>query len=209
MFTGISEEIGKVSLIQPNRLTVQATKVLEGTAHGSSIAVNGICLTVTDLTANSFSAGIQPETLRRTNLGYLKAGDEVNLERAVALGGRMGGHLVQGHIDDTGKVASTKREKEAVLMRVDVPHPLMRYIAVKGFIAMDGLSLTIVELGEDTFTVSLIDFTQRNTTIGKRKVGDVVNLEVDIIAKYVESLTKASNNGITFDFLKEHGFTNH
>jgi len=118
----------------------------------------------------------------------------------------MGGHLVQGHIDDTGKVASVKREQEAVLMRVDVPHPLMRYVAVKGFIAMDGLSLTIVELGEDTFTVSLIDFTQYNTTIGKRKVGDIVNLEVDIIAKYVETLSKHPANGVTFDFLKEHGF---
>ena len=208
MFTGIVEEIGKVSLIQPNRLTVKAAKVLEDTEPGSSIAVNGICLTVTDFTANSFSVDIQPETLRRTNLGYLKAGDEVNLERAVALGGRMGGHLVQGHIDDTGKVVSIKREQEAILMRIDVPHPLMRYLAVKGFIAMDGLSLTVVELGEESFTVSLIDYTQRNTTMAKRKVGDIVNLEVDIIAKYVESLTKASNNGITFDFLKEHGFIN-
>ena len=208
MFTGIVEEIGKVSLIQPNRLTVKAAKVLEDTEPGSSIAVNGICLTVTDFTANSFSVDIQPETLRRTNLGYLKAGDEVNLERAVALGGRMGGHLVQGHIDDTGKVVSIKREQEAILMRIDVPHPLMRYLAVKCFIAMDGLSLTVVELGEESFTVSLIDYTQRNTTMAKRKVGDIVNLEVDIIAKYVESLTKASNNGITFDFLKEHGFIN-
>jgi riboflavin synthase len=208
LFTGIVEEIGKVSLIQPNRLTVKAAKVLEDTEPGSSIAVNGICLTVTDFTANSFSVDIQPETLRRTNLGYLKAGDEVNLERAVALGGRMGGHLVQGHIDDTGKVVSIKREQEAILMRIDVPHPLMRYLAVKGFIAMDGLSLTVVELGEESFTVSLIDYTQRNTTMAKRKVGDIVNLEVDIIAKYVESLTKASNNGITFDFLKEHGFIN-
>ena len=208
MFTGIIEEIGKVNLKQPNKLTVQAAKVLQGTKLGSSIAVNGICLTVTDFTANSFSVGIQPETLRRTNLGYLKAGEEVNLERPVTMGERLGGHLVQGHIDDTGKVASIKREQEAILMRVDVPHPLMRYIAVKGFIAMDGLSLTVIELGEDSFTVSLIDFTQRNTTIGKRKVGDIVNLEVDIIAKYVESLSKASTNGVTFDFLKEHGFLN-
>ena len=208
MFTGIVEEIGKVSLIQPNKLTVQAAKVLEDTELGSSIAVNGICLTVTDFTANSFSVGIQPETLRRTNLGHLKAGDEVNLERPLALGERLGGHLVQGHIDNTGKIASIRQEQEAILMRVDVPHPLMRYMAVKGFIAMDGLSLTIVELGEDFFTVSLIDFTQRNTTIGKRKVGDIVNLEVDIIAKYVESLAKASTDGITSDFLKEHGFMN-
>jgi riboflavin synthase len=207
LFTGIVEEIGKVNLIQPNRLTIKAVKVLESTELGSSIAVNGICLTVTDFTANSFSVGIQPETFRRTNLGYLKAGDEVNLERPIALGGRLGGHLVQGHIDDTGKISSIKPEREAKIMRVDVPHPLMRYIVVKGFIALDGLSLTVVELGKDSFTVSLIDFTQHNTTIGKRKVGDVVNLEVDIIAKYVESLSKPSTTGVTFDFLQEHGFT--
>ena len=206
MFTGIVEEIGSIKLIQPSRLTVKAAKVLAGTELGSSIAVNGICLTVTDFTADSFSVGIQPETLRRTNLGYLKAGDEVNLERPIALGGRLGGHLVQGHIDDTGKVASVRREQEAILMRFKTPHPLMRYIAVKGFIAVDGLSLTVSELGEDSFTVSLIDYTQRHTTIGKHKIGDVVNLEVDIIAKYVESLSKPSSDGITFDFLKEHGF---
>ena len=206
MFTGIVEEIGHIKLLQPNRLTVKAAKVLEDTELGSSIAVNGICLTVTDFTADSFSVGIQPETLRRTNLGYLKTSDEVNLERPVALGGRLGGHLVQGHIDDTGKVASIRHEKEAILMRVETPHPLMRYIAVKGFIAVDGLSLTVMELGADSFTVSLIDYTQRYTTIGKHKSGDVVNLEVDIIAKYVESLSKPSSKGITFDFLKEHGF---
>ena len=206
MFTGIIEEIGHIKLIQPNRLTVKAVKVLEDTELGSSIAVNGICLTVTDLTADSFSVGIQPETLRRTNLGYLKAGDEVNLERPIVMGGRLGGHLVQGHIDDTGKVASVRREQEAILLRIEIPHQLLRYIAVKGFIAVDGLSLTVVELGEDSFTVSLIDYTQRHTTISKHKIGDVVNLEVDIIAKYVESLSKPSSNGVTFDFLKEHGF---
>ena len=206
MFTGIVEEIGKVSLIQPNRLTVKAAKVLEDTEPGSSIAVNGICLTVTDFTANSFSVDIQPETLRRTNLGYLKAGDEVNLERAVALGGRMGGHLVQGHIDDTGEIASIRQEQKSKLMTVAAPHPLMRYMAIKGFIAMDGLSLTIAEINADTFMVSLVEFTQKKTTIGKKKVGDTVNLEVDIIAKYVESLSKPAGNGVTFDFLQEHGF---
>lgn len=206
MFTGIVEEIGKVNLIQPDKLTVKAAKVLEGTELGGSIAVNGICLTVTDFNTTSFSVGIQPETLRRTNVGFLKIGDEVNLERALTLGGRLGGHLVQGHIDDTGKVVSIRHEQEAILMRIEIPRPLMRYVAVKGFIAVDGLSLTVVELGEDFFIVSLIDYTQRHTTIGKRQIGDVVNLEVDIIAKYVESLTKTSSGGVTFDFLKEHGF---
>jgi riboflavin synthase len=206
LFTGIVEEIGLIKLIQPNKLTVKAAKVLADMELGSSIAVNGICLTVTDFNAGSFSVGIQPETLRRSNLNYLKTGDEVNLERPIALGGRLGGHLVQGHIDDTGKVSSIRREREAIIMRVETPHPLMRYIAVKGFVAVDGLSLTVVELGEDSFSVSLIEFTQRNTTIGKHKIGDVVNIEVDIIAKYVESLSKPSSDGITFDFLKEHGF---
>jgi riboflavin synthase len=206
LFTGIVEEIGKVSLITPNTLTIKATKALESTESGSSIAVNGICLTVTDFTSNSFSFGIQPETLRRTNIGQLKVGDEVNLERAVALGGRMGGHLVQGHIDNTGKITSIRQEQKSKLMTVTAPHPLMRYMAVKGFISLDGLSLTIAELGTDSFTVSLVEFTQSRTTIGKKKVGDIVNLEVDIIAKYVESLSKPSSDGVTFDFLKEHGF---
>ena len=206
MFTGIVEEIGKVKLIQPNRLTVHAVKVLAGTELGSSIAVNGTCLTVTEFTTNSFSVGIQPETLRRTNLGDLKTGDTVNLERPIAMGARLGGHLVQGHIDDTGKITGIRQEQKSKLMTFAVPHPLMRYMAVKGFIAVDGLSLTIAELGADSFTVSLVEFTQKQTTIGNKKIGDVVNLEVDIIAKYVESLSKPASEGVTFDFLQEHGF---
>jgi riboflavin synthase len=206
LFTGIIEEIGRINLIQPNKIMIKADKVLEGTELGSSIAINGICLTVTDFNTDSFSAGIQPETLRRTNLGFLKIGDEVNLERPIVMGGRLGGHLVQGHIDNTGRVASIRREQEAILIQIETPHQLMRYIAVKGFVAVDGLSLTVVELGEDSFTISLIEYTQRHTTIGKKKIGDVVNLEVDIIAKYVESLAKTSADGVTFDFLKEHGF---
>ena len=206
MFTGIVEETGKVSLITPNTLTIKASKTLESTETGSSIAVNGICLTVTEITSNSFSFGIQPETLRRTNIGHFKVGDEVNLERAVALGGRMGGHLVQGHIDDTGKITSIRQEQKSKLMAVAAPHQLMRYMVEKGFIAVDGLSLTIVKLEADSFTVSLVEFTQSRTTIGTKKVGDIVNLEVDIIAKYVESLSIPSSDGVTFDFLKEHGF---
>ena len=209
MFTGIVEELGNVRLIRPDRLTVKAAKVLADIGLGASIAVNGTCLTVTDFTADSFSVGIQPETLRRTNLGFLKVDDEVNLERAVALGGRLGGHLVQGHIDDTGKIVSIRQEQKSKLMTVAAPHLLMRYMAVKGFVAVDGLSLTIAELGADSFTVSLVEFSQNKTTIGRKKVGDVVNLEVDIIAKYVESLAKHSGEGITFDFLQEHGFVQH
>jgi riboflavin synthase len=206
LFTGIVEEIGKVSFIRPDRLAVKASKALADVELGVSIAVNGTCLTVTDFTADSFSVGLQPETLRRTNLGFLKVGDEVNLERALKLGGRLGGHLVQGHIDDTGKIVSIRQEQKSKLMTVSVPHPLMRYMGVKGFIAVDGLSLTIAEMGADSFTVSLVEFTQNVTTIAKKKVGDVVNLEVDIIAKYVESLAGRSGESITFDFLQEHGF---
>jgi riboflavin synthase len=206
LFTGIVEELGKVSLIRTDRLTVKAAKVLEDVELGASIAVNGTCLTVTDFTANSFSVGIQPETLRRTNLGFLKVDNDVNLERALKLGGRLGGHLVQGHIDDTGKIVSIRPEQKSKLMTVSVPHPLLRYMAVKGFIAVDGLSLTIAEMGADSFTVSLVEFTQNATTIAKKKVGDAVNLEVDIIAKYVEALQSHTKEGITFDFLAEHGF---
>jgi riboflavin synthase len=206
LFTGIVEEIGQVNLIRPDRLTVKAAKVLADVELGASIAVNGTCLTVTDFTADSFSVGIQPETLRRTNLGFLKVNDEVNLERALKLGGRLGGHLVQGHIDDTGKVVSIRQEQKSKLMTISAPHPLMRYMAVKGFITVDGLSLTIADMGAASFTVSLVEFTQNATTIAKKKVGDVVNLEVDIIAKYVESLAGRSGDGITFDFLQEHGF---
>jgi riboflavin synthase len=208
LFTGIVEEIGRVSFLQSNRFTVKASKVLKDTGLGSSIAVNGTCLTVTDFTVDSFSVGIQPETLRRTNLGSLKTGDEVNLERPVALGERLGGHLVQGHIDDTGVITAVRQEQKSKLMTVTVPHPLMRYMALKGFIAVDGLSLTIAGLGADSFTVSLVEFTQFQTTIGKKTTGDIVNLEVDIIAKYVESLSKSSSDGVTFDFLQQHGFMN-
>jgi riboflavin synthase len=120
----------------------------------------------------------------------------------------LGGHIVQGHIDDTGKVISTRHEREAIQMRFEIPHNLLRYIAIKGFIAVDGLSLTVIDVGENFFSVSLIEYTQNITTIGKRKVGDLVNIEVDIIAKYVESLLKVNKSGVTLDFLKEHGFIN-
>ncbi|MCX6002918.1 MAG: riboflavin synthase [Chloroflexi bacterium] len=206
MFTGIAEEMGKVCLIQPGKLMVNATMVLQGIDLGNSIAVNGVCLTVTSFNPSFFSVDVMPETLRRTNLGLLKVGDEVNLERPMVMGGRLGGHLVQGHIDDTGRVIAIKHENEAILMRFEVPHQLMRYVAVEGFIAADGVSLTVVETGENSLAVSLVGYTQRHTALGKRKIGDVINLEVDIIAKYVEALTMTHSGGVTFDFLKEHGF---
>ena len=206
MFTGIVEESGKVISAQAGNLVITASDVLTGIELGGSIAVNGVCLTVTDFNNNSFSVDVMPETLKRTNLGLLSAGDRVNLERPVALGGRLGGHLVQGHIDDTGRVASVIWEGEAMLFRFDAPPEVMRFTVEKGFIAVDGVSLTITTKDASSFWVSVVDYTRKHTTLGSKQVGDPVNLEVDIIAKYVEQLSQAHRTGITADFLQEHGF---
>ena len=180
--------------------------MLSGIERGGSIAVNGVCLTVTDFNNNSFSVDVMPETLKRTNLGLLRAGDRVNLERPVALGERLGGHLVQGHVDDTGRIASVIWEGEAMLVRFEAPPEVMRFTVEKGFIAVDGVSLTIVDKDASSFWVSVVDYTRKHTTLGSKQVGDLVNLEVDIIAKYVEQLSQAHRTGITVDFLQEHGF---
>jgi riboflavin synthase len=206
LFTGITEELGKVRLVQPNKLVVSAHKVLQGMDIGGSMAVNGVCLTITSFGVDYFITDMMPETLRRTNLGLLKTGDEVNLERPMVLGGRLGGHLVQGHVDDAGRVIAIRPEGEAVLMRFEAPPEIMRYMVLKGFIAVDGISLTVIERDDRSFTVSLVKHTRLNTTLGKCKMGDMVNLEVDIIAKYVEALTQAPSKGVTMDFLQEHGF---
>ena len=204
MFTGIVEEIGTVVRAQPTRLAISARGVLEGMGLGDSIAVNGACLTAAELLGDGFSVDVMPETLRRTNLGSLSPGGRVNLERALQVGGRMGGHFVQGHIDGTGRVLSLAPEDEAVIMRVSAPPEIMRYQVEKGFIALDGVSLTVVQRDAGSFSVSLVAYTLKNTTLGGRKPGDVVNLEIDIIAKYVEQLKGGS--GITKEFLAEHGF---
>jgi len=147
-----------------------------------------------------------PETIKRTNLGLLRVGDKVNMERALALGERLGGHLVQGHIDDIGKVVSITWEGEAMVVRFEAPPEVMRYVVEKGFIAVDGISLTVIARDSNSFEVSIVDYTRRHTNMGDRRAGDTVNLEVDIIAKYVEVLGQGSTKGITTDFLKEHGF---
>ncbi|MBA7651155.1 Riboflavin synthase [subsurface metagenome] len=206
MFTGIIEEVGRVTSAQPGNLVIAASPALYEMEPGGSIAVNGVCLTLTSLNTNAFSVGIMPETLRRTNLGLLRAGDRVNLERPLALGGRLGGHLVQGHIDATGRVASTQWNGEAMLIRFEAPPEVMRYIVDKGFIAVDGISLTVVAKDASSFQVSVVDYTREHTTLGGRQLGDLVNLEVDVIAKYVEQLSQTRNTGITVDFLQEHGF---
>jgi len=206
VFTGIVEEIGKVISARPGNLAVAAGKVLEDMAEGASIAVNGVCLTVTGFDNKSFNVEVMEETLSRTNLGLLKTGDEVNLERPLTLGGRLGGHLVQGHIDDTSRVISITPHGESIIAGFEAPPKLMSYIVEKGFIAVDGVSLTVVARNNGSFQVSLVDYSRQNTILGNRRVGDTVNLEVDIIAKYVEQFNRDSGSGITVDFLQEHGF---
>jgi len=206
MFTGIVEEVGKVSSVRPGNLVIAASDVLQGMEPGGSINVNGVCLTITSFNTSSFSVDIMSETLKRSNLGLLSAGDRVNLERPLALGGRLGGHLVQGHIDAAGRVAAVRWDGEAMLVRFEAPPEVMGYVVEKGFMAVDGVSLTVVTKDTNSFQVSVVDYTRRHTTLGDWQVGDSVNLEVDIIAKYVEQLSQARSTGITVDFLQEHGF---
>ncbi len=207
MFTGIVEETGKVREVGADYLTVAAAKVLDGTRPGDSINVNGACLTVKRLTADSFSVDLMPETRRRTNLGRLHYGDPVNLERAMPAGGRFGGHLVQGHVDGTGSVMSVKPEEKAKLLTVSVPPELTRYIVPKGFVAVDGVSLTVVNCEDTSFTVSLVAFTMEHTTLGGKRPGDTVNIEVDIIGKYVEKLIARKSGELTLEFLEGRGFS--
>jgi len=206
LFTGIVEEIGSVRAVGPDKLTISATNVIQDTKKGDSIAVNGVCLTVTEIDPDSFSVDVMPETLRRTNLGALRAGEAVNLERPLAVGGRMGGHFVQGHVDDRGRVLSATREGGALLLRFEASKDIMRYVVEKGFIAIDGASLTVTECNATSFQVSLVAYTLSDTNLGGRRPGDEVNLEVDIIAKYVERLRERSGSAITPEFLAEHGF---
>jgi len=206
VFTGIVAEVGRVISALPSNLVIAAKQVLQGMERGQSIAVNGVCLTITDFNATSFSVDIMSETLRRTNLGLLSAGDGVNLERPLALGGQLGGHLVQGHVDATGRIASITWDGEAMIIKCEAPSEVMRYVVEKGFIAVDGVSLTVVAKDVSSFQVSIVEYTQQHTTLGSRRVGELVNLEVDIIAKYVEQLSLARRPGITVDFLQEHGF---
>jgi riboflavin synthase len=206
VFTGIIEEVGRVASARAGKLVIAASDVIPGMEPGVSIAINGVCLTVTDFDSSSFSVKVMPETLRRTNLGRLIAGDRVNLERALPLGGRLGGHLVQGHVDNIGRVLSITPEGEAIIIRFDAPPEVMDYLVEKGFIAVDGVSLTIVSKNTSSFQVSVVDYTLRHTNFGTRRVGDVVNLEVDIIAKYVKQFSQTYRSGITIDFLQEHGF---
>lgn len=190
MFTGIVEEVGSIAEKTPTRLVVRAKTTLEGTRVGDSISINGACLTVVELRDGTFAVDVVPESLRRTNLDKIGPGDPVDLERAVAVGDRLGGHMVQGHVEATGDVVSLQPDGEAVIMEFQAPPDIMRYVVAKGFIAVDGISLTVVGCGSTSFTVSVIPYTLENTVLGSRRAGDRVNLETDIIARYVERLMK-------------------
>lgn len=199
MFTGIVEEVGEVFETPGTGLRIRATTVLEDAHLGDSIAINGTCLTVTAIDEGGFSVDTVPETLRRTNLGELRPGDPVNLERALPAGGRMGGHFVQGHVEGTGRINSIEPENEALLIRIEAPPELMRYIVEKGFITVDGISLTVVSRDDRGFVITIIPFTQANTNLRARRAGDTVNLETDILAKYVEQFTNRSGDASSHD----------
>ena len=216
MFTGIVEELGKIRSLSMNgnsgRIVVQAKKVLENTQIGDSIAVNGVCLTVVTMTNDSFTADVMAETIRRSSFKNSKMDDNVNLERAMAADGRFGGHIVAGHIDGTGTIASLEKEENAVWVTIKCAPEILKYIVEKGSIAIDGISLTVAYVDDSCFKVSVIPHTGEETTLLKRNAGDIVNLENDIIGKYVERLMGYSNteekkeSSLTMDMLREYGF---
>ena len=221
MFTGIIEEMGKVaglSVKEPSgEIKIAARKVLEGTKIGDSIAVNGVCLTVTKLGVDFFCADIMAETFRRSSLKQLQNGNYVNLERAMAADGRFGGHIVSGHIDGVGEIVSQSKEGNAVWVKIKTPPEILRLIVLKGSICIDGISLTVAKLENNNFSVSIIPHTGGETTLLGKKPGELVNLENDVVGKYVERLlggqlgtavetSSKSESGITMDFLVEHGF---
>lgn len=214
MFTGIIEEVGTVSRVQHSGnasfIEIQAKKVLEDVHLGDSIAVNGVCLTITHFGGGVFRADVMNETLNRSSLGSLTSGSPVNLERAMAANGRFGGHIVSGHIDGTGIITDIKNDGIAVWYTVSAAPELMRYIVEKGSIAIDGISLTVAKVTDTSFSVSIIPHTAAQTILSTKKTGDTVNLENDIIAKYAEKLMKPAETpktgGITMDFLAKNGF---
>lgn len=223
MFTGIVEEIGTVVSVTQGakaaKLALRGNLIFEDMHIGDSIAVNGVCLTVTEKTSNTFIVDVMPETLRRSSLGKLSKGSKVNMERAMAANGRFGGHIVSGHIDGTGEIESFIREDNAVWVTVKASPKLLKYIIEKGSIAIDGISLTVAYVDDRCFKVSLIPHTASNTTLLAKKAGDIVNLENDIVGKYIDKLLhfeasgveadgagEKASGGISVDFLAENGF---
>lgn len=219
MFTGLIEEIGKIKATTKTeksaKLTISAKKVLEDLKIGDSISTNGVCLTVTSFSANSFQVDVMAETVRRSNLHMLVAGDSVNLERAMQLGERLGGHMVSGHIDGIGEIIGYEEEENAVWVTILPKQELLRYIIEKGSIAIDGISLTVAHVDERDFKVSIIPHTKDSTTLLKKKLGAIVNLECDMVGKYIEKLMRAErqttyygaeDGRIDMKMLKENGF---
>jgi len=207
MFTGIVEEVGRTIAVTSHGLTISADKVLRNAEIGASVAVNGVCLTITRFDLHTFDVDIMEETLQRTNLRELQCGVDVNLESALTLSKGLGGHLVQGHVDDVGHIRSVSQREASLLLDIEALPSVMRYVVEKGFIAVDGVSLTVVQRTEQSFSVSVVGFTRQNTILGHARSGDMVNLEVDIIAKYVEQFSSSSKKGnISIEFLREHGF---
>lgn len=219
MFTGIIEETGTIASVRNGsvsaRLSIAGSRIFSDLQLGDSVAVNGVCLTAAAISGHVFEADVMAETLRRSNLGSLRAGSRVNLERAMAAGGRFGGHIVSGHIDGTGTITEMRREENAVWVTVKAPSSIIRLIVEKGSIAIDGISLTVAELGTDYFKVSIIPHTGEETILLSKKPGDEVNLENDVIGKYVERLmnfggTEAApeprSGGLSLEMLAENGF---
>ena len=213
MFTGIVEEVGTATRVLKTEmgatLTIGARKVLDGTKIGDSINTNGVCLTVTGFAGHSFTVDAVAETLRRSNLGDLKSGTKVNLERAMAVGDRLGGHIVQGHVDSTAVFVNRKPEGDSWLYRFSLPDEIGRYVVLKGSIAINGISLTVAGLGDDWFEIAIIPHTIAETNIGALSQGERVNLEADVLAKYVERLlggTRTESKGLTAEKLEQLGY---
>ena len=215
MFSGIIETIGAIRSLRKDakgaRITIEAPGLLNGVRLGDSIALNGVCVTVVDFDERKFEADLSIETLRRTNLGELAVGDGCNLERAMALGERLGGHLVSGHVDGVGRIKSRKNEGDSIWLTFEAPVEVMRYVVYKGSVAVDGISLTVAACESETFSVSIIPHTGEQTTLTDKKDGAAVNLEADLIGKYVEKLLvphmeSRSPSGVTMEKLKEQGY---
>lgn len=214
MFTGIIEEIGTIKQVLRGKssiqLSVHCRKILQDAKTGDSIAVNGICLTVTKLGGDWFSADVMPETMRKTGLDKLNISDRVNLERALRLSDRLGGHIVTGHIDGIGILSSRVEEDNALWLTIEAPESILKYVVMKGSVALDGTSLTVASVNERHFSVSLIPTTADVTTLGVRKVGSSINIECDVVGKYLEKLlnpkANISKGDITLDFLRDNGF---
>jgi riboflavin synthase len=215
MFTGIIEEVGTIEQMKQSGeaivITIGAKKILDDVRLGDSIAVNGVCLTVTSFTNRSFTVDVMPETVRATSLRTLTRGSKVNLERAMAANGRFGGHFVSGHVDGIGEIIRKEPVANAVYYDIKVPKELRKYMILKGSVAVDGTSLTIFGLTDDTFTISLIPHTRAETILGEKQVGDIVNIECDVIGKYVEQFISGKkderqSSGITLEFLEQHGY---